>query len=29
MNKTVNEKEKIFKGKINNENEKFRKKIKD
>ena len=29
MNKTVNEKEKMFKGKINNENEKFRKKIKD
>ena len=29
MNKTVNEKERIFKGKINNENEKFRKKIKD
>ena len=29
MNKNVNEKEKIFKGKINNENEKFRKKIID
>ena len=29
MNKTVNEKERIFKGRINNENEKFRKKIKD
>ena len=29
MNKTVNEKEKLFKGKINNENEKFRKKIVD
>ena len=29
MNKTVNEKEKLFKGKINNENDKFRKKIVD
>ena len=29
MNKTVSEKEKIFKGKINNENEKFRKRITD
>ena len=29
MNKTVNEKEKLFKGKIINENEKFRKKIVD
>ena len=29
MNKTVNEKEKIFKGKINNENEKFKKRITD
>ncbi len=29
MNKNVKEKEKIFKGKINNENEKFRKKIID
>lgn len=29
MNKTVNEKEKLFKGKINNENEKFKKRIID